>query len=148
MSAINRSDYIKSPCISHVKFSPQQFFELRYLSSDTVGISDSILDVHFWNRAISATVIYTEYISNFPSPHKFWRRISCWKNGKTWIISIKICLTIIHFDMIFASYYARKHHEDKPHKSSTTHVAKKLIRVIFALEKDIDFNSQNYANMN
>ncbi|SHJ08560.1 hypothetical protein SAMN02745725_01747, partial [Pseudobutyrivibrio xylanivorans DSM 14809] len=47
----------------------------------------------------------------------------------------------IRFDMTFATYYAKKRAEGKPHRVAITHVAKKLVRVIFALEKqDIDFN--------
>ena len=47
------------------------------------------------------------------------------------------------FDMTFATYYAKKRGEGKPHRVAITHVAKKLIRVIYALEsQDIDFNAQ------
>ena len=42
--------------------------------------------------------------------------------------------------MTFATYYAKKRAEGKPHKVEITHVAKKLIRVIYALERqDTDF---------
>ena len=45
--------------------------------------------------------------------------------------------------MTFATYYAKKRGEGKPHREAITHVAKKLIRVIYALERqDIDFNAQ------
>ncbi len=45
--------------------------------------------------------------------------------------------------MTFATYYAKKRGEGKPHRVAITHVAKKLIRVIYALERqDIDFNAQ------
>ena len=58
-------------------------------------------------------------------------------------VLLNCCLPLIRFDMTFATYYAKKRHEGKPHRVAITHVAKKLIRVIFALEKqDIDFNSQ------
>ena len=53
------------------------------------------------------------------------------------------CLPLIRFDMTFATYYAKKRGEGKPHRVAITHVAKKLIRVIYALEsQDIDFNAQ------
>ena len=56
---------------------------------------------------------------------------------------INCCLPLIRFDMTFATYYAKKRGEGKPHRVAITHVAKKLIRVIYALEKqDIDFNAQ------
>ena len=45
--------------------------------------------------------------------------------------------------MTFATYYAKKRGESKPHRVAITHVAKKLIRVIYTLERqDIDFNAQ------
>lgn len=45
--------------------------------------------------------------------------------------------------MTFATYYAKKRGEGKPHRVAIAHVAKKLIRVIYALERqDIDFNAQ------
>ncbi len=56
---------------------------------------------------------------------------------------INCCLPLIRFDMTFATYYAKKRGEGKPHRVAITHVAKKLIRVIYALERqDIDFNTQ------
>ena len=54
-----------------------------------------------------------------------------------------IRIPLIRFDMTFATYYAKKRGEGKPHRVAITHVAKKLIRVIYALERqDIDFNAQ------
>ena len=42
-----------------------------------------------------------------------------------------------------ATYYAKKRAEGKKHRVAITHVAKKLIRVIYALERqDVDFNVQ------
>lgn len=56
---------------------------------------------------------------------------------------INCCLPLIRFDMTFAAYYAKKRGEGKPHRVAITHVAKKLIRVIYALERqDVDFNVQ------
>lgn len=43
--------------------------------------------------------------------------------------------------MTFAAYYAKKRGEGKSHRVAITHVAKKLISVIYALERqDDDFN--------
>lgn len=42
---------------------------------------------------------------------------------------------IFKYDMTFAQYYAKKRREGKPHRVALTHVAKKLVRVIFALER-------------
>ncbi len=56
---------------------------------------------------------------------------------------INCCLPLIRFDMTFAEYYAKKRAQGKPHRVAITHVAKKLIRVIYALERqDVDYNSQ------
>ena len=56
---------------------------------------------------------------------------------------VKVPVIFIRFDMTFATYYAKKRGEGKPHRVAIAHVAKKLIRVIYALERqDIDFNAQ------
>jgi len=47
---------------------------------------------------------------------------------------LNCCLPLIQFNMVFAQYYAKKRAEGKPHMVALTHVAKKLIRVIFTLE--------------
>lgn len=47
---------------------------------------------------------------------------------------LNCCLPLIQFNMVFAQYYAKKRAEGKPHMVALTHVAKKLIRVIYALE--------------
>ena len=44
-------------------------------------------------------------------------------------------LPLIRFDVTFAAYYAKKRSEGKPHRVALSHVTKKLVRVIFALEK-------------
>ena len=113
--------------------------------------------------AISAAVIYSEYgdISNFSNPGQMLafagiepgisesgteshggRMV---KRGSSQLryTLINCCLPLIRFDMTFAAYYAKIRAEGKPHRVAITHVAKKLIRVIYALERqDIDFNSQ------
>ena len=44
-------------------------------------------------------------------------------------------------DPTFAAYMAKKRSEGKPHKVAMSHVAKKLIRVIYALEKQgVDYD--------
>lgn len=54
---------------------------------------------------------------------------------------INCCLPLIHFDMTFATYYAKKCGEGKPNRVAITHIVKKLIRAIYALEKqDVDYN--------
>ena len=112
---------------------------------------------------LSAAVIYSEYgdISNFSNPSQMLafagiepginesgteshggRMV---KRGSSQLryTLINCCLPLIRFDMTFATYYAKKRGEGKPHRVAITHVAKKLIRVIYALERqDIDFNAQ------
>ena len=44
------------------------------------------------------------------------------------------CLSLITFDPVFAEYYAKKRAEGKPHRVALTHVAKKLLRVIYTLQ--------------
>ena len=112
---------------------------------------------------LSAAVIYSEYgdISNFSNPGQMLafagiepginesgtesHRGKMVKRGSSQLryTLINCCLPLIRFDMTFATYYAKKRGEGKPHRVAITHVAKKLIRVIYALEKqDIDFNAQ------
>lgn len=112
---------------------------------------------------ISAAVIYSEYgdMSNFSNPGQMLafagiepginesgteshggRMV---KRGSSQLryVLINCCLPLIRFDMTFASYYAKKRGEGKPHRVAITHVAKKLIRVIYALERqDTDYNPQ------
>ncbi len=112
---------------------------------------------------ISAAIIYSEYgnLSNFSNPGQMLafagiepginesgteshggRMV---KRGSSQLryTLINCCLPLIRFDMTFASYYAKKRAEGKPHRVAITHVAKKLIRIIYALERqDIDFNSR------
>lgn len=58
-------------------------------------------------------------------------------------VLLNACLPLIRFDLTFATYYAKKRAEGKKHRVAITHVAKKLIRVIYALERqDVDFSAQ------
>ena len=112
---------------------------------------------------ISAAVIYSEYgdLSNFSTPAQMLafagiepginesgteshggRMV---KHGSSQLryVLINCCLPLIRFDMTFAAYYAKKRAEGKPHRVAITHVAKKLVRVIYALERQgTDFNAQ------
>lgn len=113
--------------------------------------------------SLSAAVIYSEYgdISNFTNPGQMLAFAGIEpginesgteshggkmvKRGSSQLryTLINCCLPLIRFDMTFATYYAKKRGEGKPHRVAITHVAKKLIRVIYALERqDIDFNAQ------
>ena len=44
------------------------------------------------------------------------------------------CLPLITHDPVFAEYYAKKRAEGKPYRVALTHVAKKLLRVIYTLQ--------------
>ena len=112
---------------------------------------------------LSAAVIYAEFgdISNFSSPAKMLafaglepkiyesgteshggRMV---KRGSSQLryALLNCTLPLIRFDMTFAQYYAKKRKEGKPYRVALTHVAKKLVRVIFALERqDIDFDPE------
>lgn len=112
---------------------------------------------------ISAAVIYAEYgdISNFSTPSQMLafaglepgvndsgteshggRMV---KRGSSQLryVLMNCALPLIRFDMTFAAYYARKRAEGKPHRVALSHVVKKLVRVIFALERqNTDFVAQ------
>ena len=112
---------------------------------------------------ISAASIYAEYgdISNFSNPSQMLafaglepgvndsgteshggRMV---KRGSSQLryVLMNCALPLIRFDMTFASYYAKKRAEGKPHRVAMSHVAKKLVRVIFALERqNTDFAAQ------
>jgi len=104
---------------------------------------------------ISAAVIYAEYgdISNFSSPNQMLAfaglepgisesgtqayRGRMVKRGSSQLryTLLNCCLPLIRFDLAFANYYAKKRAEGKPHRVAISHVAKKLVRLIFALER-------------
>ena len=55
---------------------------------------------------------------------------------------MNLCIPLIQYNMVFAEYYAKKRNEGKSHRVACSHVIKKLIRVIYTLEKnDIDFDA-------
>ena len=112
---------------------------------------------------ISAAIIYAEYgdVSNFASPAQMLafaglepgisesgtesHKGRMVKRGSSQLryVLMNCSLPLIRFDMTFAAYYARKRAEGKPHRVVMSHVAKKLVRVIFALERqNTDFNPQ------
>ena len=54
---------------------------------------------------------------------------------------MNLCIPLIQYNMVFAEYYAKKRNEGKTHRVACSHVIKKLIRVIYTLEKnDMDFD--------
>lgn len=112
--------------------------------------------------ALSAAVIYAEYgdISKFKSssqmlsfaglePGYYQSGISehgghMVKHGSSHLrfTLMNLCIPLIQYNMVFAEYYAKKRNEGKPHRVACTHVIKKLIRIIFTLEKyDMNFDA-------
>lgn len=111
--------------------------------------------------SLSAAVIYAEYgdISNFSSPAQMLafaglepgisqsgtasHKGRMVKRGSSQLryTLMNCALPLIRFDVTFAAYYAKKRSEGKSHRVAISHVAKKLVRVIFALERqNTDFS--------
>lgn len=110
---------------------------------------------------LSAAVIYAEYgdFSKFDNPNQMLsfaglepgyyqsgtaehhgRMV---KRGSSYLryTLLNLSMPLIRFNCVFAEYYDKKRAEGKPHRVACSHVIKKLIRVMFYLEKnDVDFN--------
>ena len=169
MARMNSASYEKLRSLSRGKFSPQQFLRLKELAANTVGVNNSIFDVEL-NSLLSLykslvkeiNTIEKEINKLIEEVHPHYMSVpgigplfnesgteshggKMVKRGSSQLryTLINCCLPLIRFDMTFATYYAKKRGEGKPHRVAITHVAKKLIRVIYALERqDIDFNAQ------
>lgn len=140
--------------------------EINTLESEIIKLIEQV-HPHYMSipgsGPISAAVIYTEYgdISNFSNSGQMLafagiepeidasgtesHGVRMVKHGSSQLryVLLNACLPLIRFDLTFATYYAKKRAEGKKHRVAITHVAKKLIRVIYALERqDIDFNTQ------
>lgn len=106
--------------------------------------------------AMSAAVIYAEYgdLSKFGTPSQMLsfaglepgyyqsgnsehggRMV---KRGSSHLrfTLMNLCIPLIKYNMVFAEYYAKKRNEGKPHRVACSHLVKKLIRIIFTLEKN------------
>lgn len=104
--------------------------------------------------ALSAAIILSEYgdLSKYDSPSKMLsfaglepgyfqsgqsehsgRMV---KHGSSHLryAVMNCCLPLITNEPVFAEYYAKKRAEGKPHRVAMTHVAKKLLRVIYTLQ--------------
>lgn len=111
---------------------------------------------------ISAATILSEYgdINNFSSPNKmlafaglepsviqsgtltFNGKMVKHGSGHLRYSIMNIALTILRYSPTFYDYYLKKRSEGKCHRVALSHVCKKLIRVIYTLEKNnIDFDS-------
>ena len=110
---------------------------------------------------ISAAVILSEYgeISKFSSPNKMLAFAglepsiiesgTLQSNGKMIkhgsghlrYAIMNIGMTILRYSPCFYDYYLKKRSEGKCHRVALSHVCKKLVRVIYSLEKyNMNFN--------
>jgi len=110
---------------------------------------------------LSAAVIYAEYgdLSKFNSPAQMLSFAGLEpgyyqsgtsehgggmvKRGSSHLryTLMNLCIPLIQYNMTFAEYYHKKRNEGKSHRVASSHLVKKLIRVIFTLEKNgIDFD--------
>ncbi len=56
---------------------------------------------------------------------------------------MNLSIPLIQYNFVFAQYYAKKKAEGKTHRVACSHLVKKLIRIIYTLEKnDIDFDTE------
>lgn len=110
-----------------------------------VGGEDFRIDLLFFHRGLQCLVAFAGIEPGINESGTESHGGKMVKRGSSQLryTLINCCLPLIRFDMTFATYYAKKRGEGKPHRVAITHVAKKLIRVIYALERqDIDFNAQ------
>lgn len=58
------------------------------------------------------------------------------KHGSSYLryTLMNCCIPLIRSDIVFAEYYAKKRAEGKPYRVALTHVVKKLLRVIYAIQ--------------
>jgi transposase len=112
---------------------------------------------------LSAAVIVSEYgdFSRFPNPNKMLsfaglepgyyqsgtleHKGRMVKRGSSHLrCALMNCASSIHIhNEVFAEYYRKKRTEGKPYRVAVNHIAKKLVRIIFALEtKGEMFNSE------
>ena len=110
---------------------------------------------------ISAATILSEYgdIKNFSTPNKMLAfagldpsinqsgtleyngKMVKHGSGNLRYAIMNIAMTILRYSPTFYDYYLKKRSEGKCHRVALSHVCKKLIRVIYSLEKnDIEFN--------
>lgn len=111
---------------------------------------------------ISAAIIASEYgdISRFSSPSQmlsfaglepgyfqsgtmeFQGKMVKRGSSQLRYVLMNCTMPLIMYNMVFANYYHKKRKEGKPHRVALSHVAKKLIRVIYILEtKNITFDA-------
>ena len=111
---------------------------------------------------LSAAVIYAEYgdISKFNSPSAmlsfaglepgYYQSGTSEHSGhmvkrgssNLRFTLMNLCIPLVQHNMVLAEFYAKKRSEGKTHRVACSHVIKKLIRIIYHLEKEnIDFDA-------
>lgn len=142
----------------------QTVVEVNSIESQIVSLIDEIQPKSLTIPgigALSAAVIYAEYgdISKFTSPSQMLSFAGLEpgyyqsgtseygghmvKRGSSYLrcTLMNLCIPLIQYNMVFAEYYAKKRGEGKNHRVACSHLVKKLIRVIFTLERnDMDFD--------
>lgn len=64
-----------------------------------------------------------------------------WGSLQFQYVLMNCVVPLIRLNPVFASYYHKKRTEGKPHRVALSHVAKKLVRIIYTLEtKGIDYD--------
>lgn len=112
---------------------------------------------------LSAAVIYAEFgdLTRFSSPHKMLSFAGLEpgyyqsgtsahgghmvKRGSSHLrfTLMNLCIPVMRNNVVFAEYYAKKRAEGKPHRVACSHLIKKLIRILYKLEKDdVDFDPE------
>lgn len=119
-----------------------------------LGLAPPILSIPGIGVA-SAAVILSEFgdLSRFKSPSKllsfagmepgYFQSGTMVKHGSSHLrYAIVNCTqTVINNEPTFAAYYAKKRAEGKEHRVALTHVAKKLLRVIYTLQtREMSYN--------
>lgn len=128
IASMNSQSYEPLRRLSRGRFTLSDFVKLKVLAKNTVGSTSDFL--------LYQMSILLELYSKLDS------RLTSWSGRLRTASAISgRCLPLITNAAVFAEYYAKKRAEGKTHRIAMTHVAKKLLRVIYALQtKNIPFN--------
>lgn len=163
---LNSKSYENLRKVSRGKFKMTDFVQLKILAKNTVGHpEDFLLDelkISLSIYSALAATILSEFgdINRFDNPDKMLSYAglepSCFqsgcfegsghmvKHGSTHLryVIMNCAGQVIRYDEVFASFYMRKRNEGKHHTVALTHVAKKMIRVIYTLQtKNVSYDS-------
>lgn len=199
IASMNSKSYDALRRTSRGRFSMSQFFELKTLAKNSVGVSNAIYDLQlsslinlYQNLCLeidsldkeiislitemdrptlsipgigpsSAAIILSEFgdISRFKSPGSMLSfaglEPAYYQSGTSEYTGhmvkrgsshlrytlMTVCIPLIKYNLVFAAYYHKKRQEGKSHRVALSHVAKKLIRIIYTLEtRNIKFDPE------